>query len=55
MDERMRMAWALLRATSGRTLQELQYEAFDSFLKKQRAYDMVDLHVTTAEDQARGS
>ena len=49
MDERMRMAWALMRATSGQTLQELQHAAFHDYLKKHRAYDMVDLHVRTAD------
>lgn len=49
MDERMGMAWALMRAISGRTLQELQHAAFHDYLKKHRAYDMVDLHVRTAD------
>ena len=49
MDERMRMAWALMRATSGRTLQELQYEAFHDYLTKRRAYDMVELHAANHE------
>ena len=44
MDECMRMAWALMRATSGRTLQELQYEAFYDYLKKNGAFEMVALH-----------
>ena len=47
MNERMQLAWALMRATSGRTLQELQHAAFDEFLKKHWAYDLVDLHTQT--------
>jgi len=57
MDERMRMAWALMRAMSGRTLQELQHAAFHDYLKRQRAYELVDLHVQTADclGPARGT
>jgi len=47
MNERMQLAWALMRATSGRTLQDLQHAAFDEFLKKHWAYDLVDLHAQT--------
>ena len=54
MDERMRMAWALMRATSGRTLQELQYEAFHEFLKRNRAFDLVDLHTGTMDQTSEG-
>ena len=49
MDERMRMAWALMRAISGRTLQELQHAAFHDYLKRHRAYEMVDLQIQTAD------
>jgi len=49
MDERMRMAWALMRAMSGRTLQELQHAAFHDYLKSHQAYELVDLHIQTAD------